>query len=59
MKFKQDYKITISADINGICFWSATHKGEPIVASGEDVSVIFEMVKEIYNTLYNTYEMEN
>lgn len=52
MKFKRDYKITISADTNDICFWSVTHKGEPIYAREEDMPIIFEMVKEIYDNLF-------
>ena len=59
MKFKRDYKITISADSYDVCFWTATHKGAPIVVSNEDALVIYEMVKEIYNKLHNAYDLEN
>ena len=46
MKFKRDYKITVSADTNDEVFWSATHKGEPTAAkkSIEDYAIISDML---------------
>lgn len=49
MKYKRDYKITVSADTNDQVLWTATHKGEPLPyePSAEDYEVIAAMLRGI------------
>lgn len=46
MKFKRDYKITVSADIHDNVLWSATHKGESRTMTVEDYETIAAMLEE-------------
>lgn len=48
MKFKQDYRIHIAADTHGVCYWTATHKGEHKTRlSTEDYQTILAMLDEV------------
>ena len=53
MKFKRDYKIEVTADMNDRTFWRLTRKGEPIKPSDEDEQVVAEMLQEILNKIKN------
>ena len=52
MKFKRDYKITIQADMNDHCYWSAEHKGEAKNHWDiEDYETILQMLNELRNKI--------
>lgn len=50
MKYKRDYKITISADNKDNVMWSATRKGEPL-PQGEDNNIVMNMLITALNKL--------
>lgn len=55
MKFKRDYKITITADTKDNCFWWVTHKGAPMSfqKSIEDYKTILSMIDEVRERISN------
>lgn len=53
MKFKRDYKIEVTADMNDCTFWKLIRKGEPAKPSDEDKQVVAEMLEEILNKIKN------
>ena len=40
MKFKRDYKIAVTADMNDRIYWQLLRKGEPVNPSDEDKQVV-------------------
>ena len=53
MKFKRDYKIEVTADMNDRTFWRMIRKGEPAKPTAEDKQVVAEMLEEILNKIKN------
>ena len=53
MKFKRDYKIEVTADMNDRTFWQLTRKGEPVKPSDEDKQVVKAMLQEIIDKIKN------
>ena len=53
MKFKRDYKIEVTADMNDLTFWKLIRKGEPARPTAEDKQVVAEMLEEILNKIKN------
>jgi hypothetical protein len=55
MKFRRDYKIEVTADLNDRTFWKLTRKGEPAKPTDEDKRVVAEMLQEVLDRI-NNYE---
>lgn len=51
MKFKRDYKIEVTADMNDRTFWKLIRKGEPTKPTAEDKQVVADMLREVLNKI--------
>ena len=51
MKFKRDYKIEVTADMNDRTFWKLIRKGEPAKPTAEDKQVVASMLREVLNKI--------
>ncbi len=51
MKYKQDYKIIVQADMEGIPFFTMEHKGATRIADDEDLAVVSGMLGEIKDSI--------
>lgn len=45
--YKQDYKLTISSDINGEFYWQMFRKGEPINPTADEKLLIKKMINSV------------
>ena len=45
--YKQDYKLTISSDINGEFYWQMFKKGEPIHPTADEKLLMKEMINSV------------
>ncbi len=45
--YKQDYKLTISSDINGEFYWQMFRKGEPIYPTADEKLLMKEMINSV------------
>ena len=58
MKFKRDYKIEVTTDMNDRTFWQLTYKGDPVNQGTEDKQFVAEMLEEILNIIKNSRTMK-
>lgn len=45
--YKQDYKLIVSADINGEIYWQMFRKEEPIYPTGDEKVLMKEMIDSV------------
>ena len=57
MKFKRDYKIEVTADMNDLTYWRLLRKGESVSPNDEDRQVVVEMLQEVLERIKNIREL--
>ena len=58
MKFKRDYKIEVTADMNDRTFWKLIYKGEPANPSDHDKKIVSDMLQDVLDKIKNYRIME-
>ena len=53
MKFKRDYKIEVTADMNDRTFWRLIYKGEPANPSDHDKKIVSDMLQDVLDKIKN------
>jgi lipocalin len=54
-KFNQDYKITISGDMNGNAYWVLLRKGEPAACNEDEIRMVAQVLGELKEKIDKQY----
>jgi len=54
-KFNQDYKITISGDMNGNAYWVLLRKGKPAACNEDEIRMVAQVLGELKEKIDKQY----
>lgn len=54
-KFNQDYKITISGDMNGNAYWGLLRKGKPAACNEDEIRMVAQVFGELKEKIDKQY----